>query len=84
MADQGGLKLKREPRKVLLSFFLAVMCAVTAVYADGLVINEFLAVNDSIRADEDGDYSDWIEIYNGFAVLIKSSVVCCSGDGCVV
>lgn len=29
-----------------------------------LVISEFLAANDSILADEDGDFSDWIEILN--------------------
>ncbi|MBE7553474.1 MAG: lamin tail domain-containing protein [Anaerolineales bacterium] len=29
-----------------------------------LVINEFMADNESGLADEDGDYSDWIEIYN--------------------
>ena len=27
-------------------------------------INEFLAVNDDVLADEDDDDSDWIEIYN--------------------
>ncbi|MBN1995504.1 MAG: lamin tail domain-containing protein [Anaerolineae bacterium] len=29
-----------------------------------LVINEFVAVNGSGLTDEDGDYADWIEIYN--------------------
>ncbi len=29
-----------------------------------LVISEFLAINDAVLADEDGDFSDWIEIYN--------------------
>lgn len=29
-----------------------------------LVINEFCASNSSIVADENGDYEDWIEIYN--------------------
>ena len=29
-----------------------------------LLISEFLAENQSIRADSDGDFSDWIEIYN--------------------
>lgn len=29
-----------------------------------LVITEFMIYNDSIVADEDGDYSDWLEIYN--------------------
>ena len=28
------------------------------------VITEFVAENDSILADEDGEFSDWIEIYN--------------------
>jgi hypothetical protein len=32
--------------------------------ASPLVINEFLAINGSGLIDEDGDYSDWIEIYN--------------------
>ncbi|MBN2615644.1 MAG: CotH kinase family protein [Bacteroidales bacterium] len=30
-----------------------------------LYINEFMADNDNIVADEQGDYDDWIEIYNG-------------------
>ncbi len=29
-----------------------------------LVINEFLASNDSTISDQDGEYDDWIEIYN--------------------
>jgi len=32
--------------------------------ASPLVINEFMASNGSGLTDEDGDYSDWIEIYN--------------------
>jgi hypothetical protein len=32
--------------------------------ASPLVINEFVASNGSGLTDEDGDYSDWIEIYN--------------------
>jgi hypothetical protein len=30
----------------------------------GIYINEFMADNDSIYADENGDYDDWIELYN--------------------
>ncbi len=30
-----------------------------------LFINEFMAGNDSTIADENGEYDDWIEIYNG-------------------
>ncbi len=29
-----------------------------------LVINEFMAVNDSVLTDEYGDFDDWIELYN--------------------
>ena len=28
------------------------------------LINEFLAQNNTINADENGDFSDWVEIYN--------------------
>ena len=28
------------------------------------IISEFMAINESTLADEDGDYVDWIEIYN--------------------
>jgi len=31
----------------------------------GLIINEFMASNDSWDVDGTGDYPDWIEIYNG-------------------
>ncbi len=30
----------------------------------GPIISEFLAINETILADEDGEYSDWIEIHN--------------------
>lgn len=30
-----------------------------------LYINEFLSANNSVNADEYGEYDDWIEIYNG-------------------
>ena len=32
--------------------------------APGLQISEFMAVNDSTITDEDGEFRDWIEIYN--------------------
>ena len=31
----------------------------------GLVINEVMAGNNSAVADQDGEYDDWVEIYNG-------------------
>jgi hypothetical protein len=35
-----------------------------------LFINEFMASNNSVFADESGDYDDWIEIYNGDDVAV--------------
>ena len=35
-----------------------------------LVINEVLSSNDSSEQDEDGDYSDWLEIWNDSAVAV--------------
>ncbi|HKQ36748.1 MAG TPA: lamin tail domain-containing protein [Verrucomicrobiae bacterium] len=32
--------------------------------SDNVIITEFMASNDKVLADEDGDFSDWIEIYN--------------------
>jgi hypothetical protein len=31
----------------------------------GLVINEFMAINNAIISDEEGQFDDWIELYNG-------------------
>ncbi len=38
---------------------------------EGLVINEFLASNDTQGRDEAGDNDDWIEIYNGGPMVIN-------------
>lgn len=35
-----------------------------------LVINEFMASNDITQADQDGDYDDWIELYNNSSSAI--------------
>lgn len=37
----------------------------------GLVINEFSADNESIIADQDGEFDDWIEIYNNSSSSIN-------------
>ncbi len=36
-----------------------------------VVINEIMAANDSTLADEDGDYSDWIELFNGDSFTVN-------------
>ncbi len=39
----------------------------TTAVAGNLVINEFLASNDTTMADQDGEYDDWVELFNNTA-----------------
>ena len=43
---------------------VVLLLLITTVLPAQLSINEFLASNSSIIADESGDFEDWIEIYN--------------------
>ena len=38
-------------------------------HSAAFVISEFLAINDAAHADEEGEYDDWIEIYNPLETL---------------
>ena len=38
---------------------------------NGLVINEIMAGNSSSVADQDGEYDDWVELYNGTSTAIN-------------
>lgn len=55
---------------LILAFLLALIpllgggAAVEAQGPSPVVINEFMASNSLTLADEDGDFSDWIELYN--------------------
>lgn len=77
--DYTPKKHKSRARGIvpLLAFFvllLAVMYIIfpkqagrhvgSSVY-DGLVISEVMAANSSAVPDENGDFSDWLELYNG-------------------
>ena len=35
-----------------------------------VLVNEFLADNESVNQDEAGEYDDWVELYNGSAVTV--------------
>ena len=47
-----------------LSFGLIAICLSPKVAFSALIINEFLAANDSINQDPQGDFDDWIELHN--------------------
>mgnify|MGYP003311443865 CR=1 FL=1 len=44
---------------------LAIVFITGFVFAQDVVINEYLASNDACCTDENGDYDDFIELYNG-------------------
>lgn len=47
---------------------------------EGVVINEFMASNDATVEDQDGDYDDWIELYNNSSNSIDLSGYFLSDD----
>ena len=47
-----------------LSIFLIIFFNTCSIFAQNLVINELMSANVSTISDKDGDYPDWIEIYN--------------------
>ncbi|MBN2129639.1 MAG: lamin tail domain-containing protein, partial [Sedimentisphaerales bacterium] len=58
----GNHTLKQS---LLLAAFASVLIiSPPALRANGLMISEFMAANNASLRDEDGDFSDWIEIYN--------------------
>ncbi len=47
------------------------MIGAASALSDGPIISEFLASNNSVLADEDGSYEDWIEIHNPTAAAVN-------------
>lgn len=41
-----------------------LICAPLSLFAQDVVLNEIMASNSETIADEDGDFEDWIELYN--------------------
>jgi hypothetical protein len=57
--------MNRPSLKILLLLALVFHCLPSnAVVTQKVIITEFLALNSSIKADADGDFSDWVELYN--------------------
>src|SRR3954469_4802440 len=57
--------------RILLTFILSCMACHWALAEDKVFISEFMAVNERTLADEDGEYSDWIEIHNAGTNLVN-------------
>ena len=67
---------KFSPERAAFEFYTINATAT----AGDLVINEFLASNDTVQADQDGEYDDWIELYNNSANTIDLSGYYLSDD----
>ncbi len=49
---------------VTLFFSLIFFCFTTLLYSQDVKINEIMSSNSTTITDDDGDYPDWIELYN--------------------
>jgi hypothetical protein len=66
------LREKIVSAKTALAACLAVLSAARFVpAADDVLITEFMASNESALQDDDGDDSDWIELYNAGATSVN-------------
>ncbi len=67
-------------RRALVLIALLGAAAPPDLPAGDVVINEFMAANATGLADEDGDHSDWIELYNQGAVAVDLEGWCLTDD----
>lgn len=58
-------------KKTTCFFVLFFALMVAPVFGQGVVINEVLSSNTTINTDEDGDYQDWVELYNNGAAAVN-------------
>lgn len=64
---------RRIGARFLLLFLSICVCAYGVMRADGagIRINEIMASNGATITDEDGDYPDWIELYNAGSAAVN-------------
>ena len=48
----------------VMGLFLTFLCYTTFLTSQSIFINEFMASNETTIADENGEFDDWVEIYN--------------------
>ena len=70
---QSGQKAMRDRRRLSQWVPIILLCAGTALAQteNSLCLNEFLASNGTVLANEAGQYDDWIELYNGGSSAIN-------------
>jgi len=58
------IRNRKMKRRILFLVATAIILSAFPLFSQTLVINELMPANLSTIADEDGDYNDWIEVYN--------------------
>lgn len=66
-------RIGHQPGLILMVTFLCCLSGATAITAQTIVINELLASNQAVNLDEDGDASDWLELYNAGTQAVNLS-----------
>lgn len=59
------MRIDIQKYPVLITAFLSIILLSSPAYSQNLRMNEVMTANANVIPDEDGDFSDWIEIYNG-------------------
>lgn len=75
--DNAG---KFSPVRAQFEYYTITATTVDAGAGD-LVINEFMASNDETVADQDGEFEDWVELYNNGSSSIDLEGYSLSDDG---
>lgn len=66
--------------KILYFIIVLLIFIFSTLFSQAIVINEFMSSNKDIVKDEDGNFSDWIEIYNDSEDTINLSNYTLSDD----
>ncbi len=60
-----------SPQRAEHEYYTIIANTSNPIIVGDLVINEFMASNDITVADQNGEYDDWIELYNNSATTIN-------------
>jgi len=59
-----GSAAKTPSQLIVALCVIPLMCLISSTAAATVIISEFMAANDSVLFDQDGDAEDWIELHN--------------------
>ncbi|MCK4445863.1 MAG: lamin tail domain-containing protein, partial [Candidatus Marinimicrobia bacterium] len=57
--------------KAIFKVTLSILFCISSIFSQGIVFNEVMSSNVTILIDEDGEYPDWIEVYNSSDAVIN-------------